>query len=179
MRGMGTDGPASVAIPASHKETSDTASPPPSSAATSPSTKRSFCPSPRLDVTQEGKEDVKPPKVTRARLDDSGERSEPDGVGSQSLNPALGALASASQELKDRLDTFGVPGTPPELGPQPGELKLVAPSPLPPAGTSSNGRDLRNSPEYLSAVAERQVREFDALEFAIGTQLAKLCSQHW
>ncbi|GAA5876638.1 hypothetical protein JCM3774_006010 [Rhodotorula dairenensis] len=174
---MDVDGPAGVTIPGTHKG-NDTASPSRSYAATSPSTKRSYCPSPQPDVAQDGMIEVKPVKATRARLYDGDCRSGPD-VDPQSFNPALGLLASASQDLKDRLDTFGVPGTPPELSVQPGEFKGAFPTALASAGSSSRDRDMRNSPEYLTAVAERQVRQFDELEFATGTLLAKLCSQHW
>ncbi|GAA5961688.1 hypothetical protein JCM8115_004735 [Rhodotorula mucilaginosa] len=175
---MGVDRLAAVTISTTQEQRSDTASTTRSLAATSPPTKRSYCPSPQLDVAQDGNGGVSDGKVVRARLCEEQGRSD---VKSQSLNRALGPLASASEDLKDRTDlVVSIPGTPPELAVRPGELELAFTTSPPPtqAGTADKPVS-RNSPEYLTEVAERQIREFDALELSTGTLLAKLCSQHW
>lgn len=174
---MGADRLAAVTIATTQEQRNDTASTTRSLAATSPPTKRSYCPSPQPGVAQDGNGGVNDGKVVRARLCEGQGRSD---VKSQPLNRALGPLSSASEELKDRTDLVSIPGTPPELAVRPGGLKLAVTTSPPPteAGTADKATS-RNSPEYLTEVAERQIREFDALEFSTGALLAKLCSQHW
>lgn len=171
---MGFDRLAAVTISATPEQRNDTASTTRSLAATSPPIKRSYCPSPQLDVAQDGNGGVSDGKVVRARLCEGQNRSDVR----QSLSRALGPLSSASEDLKDRTDLVSIPGTPPELAVRPGELKVAFTTSPAQAGSASKSIS-RNSPEYLTEVAERQIREFDALDLSTGTLLAKLCSQHW
>ncbi|GAA5991668.1 hypothetical protein JCM10908_001085 [Rhodotorula pacifica] len=174
---MTVDCAAGLAIPAQPRG-NDITSTPQSHVATSPPTKRSYCSSPKLDLARHDKDNIKGSKVVRTRLGDEDRNS--DDPNPRSLNPTLGPLQSASTDLRDRLDTFSIPGTPPELALQANELKLSFPTPPTTDQLNvSQKNDSRNSPEYLAGVAERQIREFDALDFSTKLHLTKLCSQHW